>query len=169
MATVYAQQAYKKYNSTNNYAPLKPYEFSGRVRIHRFNFVTGATTDYTAATPVIDINSGDKVVLGTLPMNGLFLEGFIDFGAMGASATAAIGTAAITSPSAVASDPDKFHAGTGATIDVSSAGTQVLGGDAADGKYFVATGDTDIILTAGGANYATGGIIVEGHFLYIVD
>jgi len=142
MAELYSDQ-YTKLNASTK---LDPTELRGRVRIAYFKRST------SAALPVA---SGDTIKLTQLPSGARVIGGNVAFGAMGASATAKIGTAA---------DDDRYSG----SVDVSAAGHSELAGTIAKNTCDALTADTDIILTAGGANYAADKAVV-GYLLYVID
>ena len=116
----------------------------GRVRRKYFSVASTTTTV---------INNGDVVELCKLPVGARITGGRLLYGAMGASTTAVIGVAGttnkyLTSTSVVSAGQTSF------------ADTNALNfGDSL-------TAETTIILTAGGANYATGQYL-KGYIEYI--
>jgi hypothetical protein len=83
--------AYKSVQETNRTAEpvvkLAAHEAGGRVRVLRFEYTT----------PAGGLAINDTIDLATLTQNGRILGGSVAFEAMGASATAEIGTAASAS------------------------------------------------------------------------
>jgi hypothetical protein len=132
MATVHSDQYQAAYVSVPSVA-LDANESGGRVRVKR-------ATLNTTAKPV---NSGDIINLLKLPPGACILGGDVKFGAMGASATLAIG---------VAGTPGKYL---GAT-SVAAAGKALLADSLALGGSEELTVETTLIGTAAGANYAAG-------------
>lgn len=99
------------------------------------------------------INNGDVVELCRVPAGARIQEGYIIYGAMGASATAIIGIAGSTS---------KYLTST----DVSALGGGGFAHTAALNYGVETTAEETIILTAGGADYASGKDI-KGYVQYI--
>ena len=83
--------AYKSVQETNRTAEpvvkLAAHDSGGRVRALRFEYTT----------PVGGLSVNDTIDLATFTQNGRLLGGSLAFEAMGASATAEIGTAALSS------------------------------------------------------------------------
>lgn len=121
---------------------LKDNEWGGRTRAFYFSRAT------SAAKPIAN---GDIVMACRIPKNARILGGNITFGAMGASTTIKVGTAA---------DAIKYLGST----SVAAAGSAVLANTQALNYGEELSADTDIILTCEGANYAADKEI-RGHLL----
>lgn len=121
----------------------KAYVDGGRVRIKFFSWTTSSPTN------------GDLVNLCTLPAGALLIAGFVQFEAMGASATLSIGISGTAAKYASA-------------IDVSAIGTASFLNTAALNYAAVLTSDENWIATMGGANWTTNKK-VNGHVLYVKD
>lgn len=141
MSALYSDQYNSVFNGQNA-SPLKDNEWGGKVRSFYFTRTTSAS--YPVA-------SGDTIALVRLPKGSRILEGFVAFEAMGSSTTATIGTSASAA---------KYLGST----SVASAGTAGFANTVALSYGEELSADTDIILTAGGANYANDKAI-KGHIL----
>ena len=124
---------------------LAPDELGGRQRILRWSYTT--PTGGVAATSTIE--------LGKLPAGARVISGLIQFGAMGATATAHVGTVA---------DTDRYAA----SIDVAAAGTSAIANTAALYLYDVTTAETVVIATANVATWVAAKAF-NGNMLYVVD
>lgn len=111
----------------------------GKIRSYPFTFHTAAA-DAEGVGPVA---SGDTVVLTRLPSGAKVVGGQVSFGVMGTGATAIIGTTA---------DTDRYS---GTLTTPAAGGVVSLANTDALFHGEELTADTDIILTGGGATYAT--------------
>lgn len=128
-------------------------ELHGKKRIMWWDFTTAAT-DGAGTGPV---NTGDTILLGTLPTGARVIGGRITFGAMGTGADVHIGTVA---------DPDRYLA----TGNVAVAGELDIAHT--DALFFgdKLTAETNILATnpaAGSANWATTAQTFKGYLEYV--
>jgi len=130
MGNVYSDQYT---TAINNKQLVKDNEWDAKFRVFFFSRTT------TTAAPIAN---GDVLYLCRLPRGSRILGGNVAWGAMGSSATAKIGTVA---------DDDRYLT---AATSVAAVGSAALAGTIALFHGEELTVDTDIILTAGGANYA---------------
>ena len=132
--------------ASQSYAPLKPNQLEGRVRVANF----AKTID--GSNPV---NNGDTLYLTKLPKGARVLLGQLSFSALGASATAAIG---------IIGSATLFKAAT----SVTSAGSFMFAQGVNETNIEITTDDGQtIMLTAGGANFASG--TIKGWVMYAID
>lgn len=149
MANRNSTQYDKIVNAPTTYAPLAPNELGGRVRAAFFSLNTTTVT----------VNNGDVVRLTRLPKGARVIGGNIAFGAMGVGATGEIGISGKTelflaSGTSVAA-AGTAHLAAADTDDISQLGYETAA-------------EVDVILTAGGANYAAAKNI-RGVLFYVVD
>jgi hypothetical protein len=131
---------------SQSYAPLKPNQLEGRIRIASF------TKTIDASNPVA---IGDVVYATKLPMGARVILGSISVSALGTSATMSvgvIGSAVLFKAATSVAAATQFFFGQGVletNIEISTANGQT------------------IMLTAAGANYASG--TIKGWVLYAID
>jgi len=122
-----------------------PYYWHGRVRIARFSYTTTGSEGI-----------GSTINLAVLPPNALPIYGWIDTGAMGASATLSIGYAGSTSALASA-------------LDVSAAAQKTFCNTVALSWFTnLPSTPTTLIGTTGGATFASAKTLY-GWVLYVID
>lgn len=141
-----------------NYAPLKSNQLGGRVRASSFTVNTGA-----------GLTDGDNIALTKIPRGARILGGEIAFGAMGGSATADIGIAAVDGSGEIdlvaTSDTDDFFA---TALDVSGAGEDMFATTIAQNWLYETVKEVFLVLTIEGASWAASQTFV-GIVEYMVD
>lgn len=141
--------AYKSVQETNRTAEpvvkLAAHEAGGRVRVLRFEYTT----------PASGLAINDTIDLATFTQNGHLLGGSLAFEAMGASATADIGTAAI---------PTRYLSGG----SVAAAGTLEFAHTVALNMGEAVAAETTLVARAAGAAWVAGRK-VHGYVLFVAD
>jgi hypothetical protein len=140
MATLYSAQMAVRIAK----AKVRPDEHTGKERIAWFDL-------NTTTTPV---TTADTIVLTTIPANARITGGWVTWGAMGASATLAIGITGTTA---------KYMAAT----DVSAIGSSVFARTQALSFGQVTTAEVTVIGTPAGANFAAAKDLM-GYVAYVV-
>lgn len=128
-----------------------PPQWQGKLRILKGFFTTTATPG-ALGSGLITVNNGDVVIIGQMHKDEQVLDSFLTVGAMGAGATASIGTFTRSGNTFTAVAATRYLN----ALAVNAATQSAFAATDAQNFMDVQTQDVYIGMTAGGANFANG-------------
>jgi hypothetical protein len=154
------EQAAKIVNAGSAYAPLKPNELGGRVRVAYFYYKPTAAVAADKVIRLTRLPAGARILGGEVKSNAFVATADLNVGLIGADGNG------YTDKAGTVDDDNNLFA---ALLDVATAGAYEFGNTTALGYGTVIDKECDLIGELKTAGMDGSADILQGHVLYVVD